>query len=125
MARMRPEDPKPVFDYSRIGFLEQSNVVRLQYDMHRAAMRLEQKDVLLDDVRFEQAWSERERVVGKLVEFMARVLISVPREWMLADAPEEVDWSHPDSFKWLQSQHFGDLRDAMAEASTPETVSGG
>jgi hypothetical protein len=50
---------------------------------------------------------------------MKRVLVSVPREWLLPDAPEALDWSKDKAYKYLESERFGEL----LRAFNPQTVS--
>jgi hypothetical protein len=47
---------------------------------------------------------------------VAQVLVAIPRDWLAPDAPEEIDWSDPDSLDWLLERRYDDLLRAMGEA---------
>jgi len=40
---------------------------------------------------------------------MAQVLKAVPREWLLADAPEIIDWSNPENLDYIQVAYYADI----------------
>ena len=61
--------------------------------------------------------------LGRLDEIEARreallseVLVSVPRDWLVEDAPEGLDWRKAESLDWLLDVQFQPLIEAMAEA---------
>lgn len=37
---------------------------------------------------------------------MAKVVVSVPRSWVVEDAPEQLDWSKAESFEWVDSDRM-------------------
>lgn len=40
---------------------------------------------------------------------LAQVLVSVPREWLTKDAPEELDWSDPESQGYILETRYAEL----------------
>lgn len=60
----------------------------------------------------------------ELQQMLARLVVSVPREWLVEGAPEHLDWSDPASFDWLIADRIADLQQALIEARSPEVVSG-
>lgn len=46
---------------------------------------------------------------------MSRVLVSVPRAWLDDEAPEELDWSQPESLEYVQEQRYAELIQAFTE----------
>jgi len=45
--------------------------------------------------------------------FLAAVVVSIPRAWVVNDAPASLDWRDPDSFDWLRGNRFTDLSNAL------------
>lgn len=37
---------------------------------------------------------------------MAKVVVSVPRSWVVEDAPKNLDWSKAESFEWVDSDRM-------------------
>jgi len=48
----------------------------------------------------------------------------VPRAWLMANAPEKLDWSKPETIDWLRADRMVVLQIAAQEARTPEEISG-
>lgn len=101
---------KPTFDLSNLSWkdskalsLQQIKVARAQSDRDAAGL---------------------EAGYAGIESFLAKVVVSVPRDWLVADAPEEIDWSDPASFDWLRGSHMKKLMLAVAEAQTPAEASG-
>ena len=40
---------------------------------------------------------------------MAQVLVDVPREWLIKDAPEELDWCKVESYDYIQEPRYGEI----------------
>jgi len=55
----------------------------------------------VEQQRVEVAKIEAHQKLNELIDestsLMAQVLVTVPREWLVAEAPDEIDWSNPDS----------------------------
>ena len=120
----KAEEERPEFDFSEYNWVEAREMARLQHEAERAVALLEEKSVLLNIDQFEAALEEERRVMDQLEEGVAHLLVSIPRDWLIASAPDEIDWSKRDSFKWLRANRFRSLQLALAEASGPERVSG-
>lgn len=52
---------------------------------------------------------------------LAKTVISIPREWLAADAPKAIDWGNPASFDYLQAPRFKQLQEAFAVAQDNAT----
>jgi hypothetical protein len=115
---------KPTFDFSRFSWREAKRVQTLQARANQASALIEEKSVLLNPAAFDDALAKLDQVMAELEQAVARVLVSVPREWLVANAPAEIDWSDPASLDWLQGNRMAQLQTAMVLASSPETVSG-
>jgi hypothetical protein len=48
-------------------------------------------------------------------ELISRILKSVPKSWLVTDAPNEIDWSDPANFDYIQSHRYGDLLRIVSE----------
>jgi hypothetical protein len=101
---------KPTFDLGNLSWKDSKALSTQQIRLARAQ---EERDA----VGLEAGFAGMER-------FLARAVVSVPRDWLVTDAPDALDWSDPASFDWLKSARMKDLMKALAEAQSPAEVSG-
>jgi hypothetical protein len=94
----------PEFDFSQVswGMARQSMV----------AQTLMQKAIQTNDPE------TLERALDLIQQYLAKVVVSVPRAWLVGSAPEELDWRDPASFNHLLQRRMGDLLRAMNEAQS-------
>lgn len=85
----------PVFDRSRISHRESKQVTVLQVRVQAA-----QRDLDADMV---------ERCLEEIDAFFAKILVSVPHDYLLDGAPENLDWSDPSSLNWIRADKYDDL----------------
>jgi len=77
--------------------------------------RIDEDDQAYDD--YVQAFYDTRRDSAKMIReqgdiqsnLISVVLVDVPREWLLADAPEKIDWSKPESLDYIQVNHYLDI----------------
>lgn len=124
MGVVAAQDDQPVFNFDRFSWKDAKTITRIQAEAARAAALLADPAALKDEDAFEGALAAQDAVYEKLQAYISRVLVSVPRSWLVSDAPEDLDWSDPASLDWLRGQSFAKLQGAMVDASTPESVSG-
>lgn len=119
------EKPKngsgPKFDFSKVSrqwyrdFQSSlAQATRIQVILKRELtdeMSDEQADALLD--RQEKALDEFEALGDHQAELLVQVLIDVPREWLLANAPDEVDWSKAESLDYIQGNRYTEILELM------------
>jgi hypothetical protein len=124
MARTKdnesPAEAHPVFDFTAYSHKE---ALSMDLDIKRL-MRMDAKtsDASLSDDEFEAALDAYQAHMERIEAHICRVLVDVPRDWLMPDAPATLDWSQPDSLGWLRHDKFLQLRDDMAEARRPENV---
>lgn len=100
-------DEQPVFDLSNLSWRESKSLAVLQLRMQEA-----------------QTADAMEKAFGQIDAFLARVLVSVPRAWLVKDAPADLDWSDAESLNWIQGKKVGALMKALGAAREPEDASG-
>ena len=113
--------PEPIFDFSKVGrvwqerFAESAEVVsRLLVNSERPLRRQKPDEDDEDYDEFVQSFYDKKERVGEQIREQGRiqadlicdVLVSVPREWLLPDAPESIDWSKPASLDLVQVDHY-------------------
>lgn len=96
---------QPVFDFSRISWKQAKDAARAQALMQRGT-----RDA--DVETLEQGYET-------LQSYLARAVVSVPRTWLVDDAPGNLDWGDPASFDWVRSSMMGELIRQMGEAQAP------
>lgn len=94
--------PAPEFDFSNLSWKESK-------EMDYARTKIRKGEAEADVVTMEQGFNEMQ-------QFLAKITVGVPRAWLVADAPEEIDWSDPDSFDYLRGNRMQDLMRAYMEA---------
>ncbi len=112
------------FDFSKSGrkwqdkFAEAAEIVaQIMSDAERPLRRKRDGEDAQDYDDYVQAFYDTRRDSAKMIReqatiqanLMADVLVDVPREWLLADAPEVIDWSKPDSLDYIQLNHYLDI----------------
>jgi hypothetical protein len=101
---------------------------RLKFDLSRLSWK-DSKALSVQQMKLARAQDERdvagvEAGFNGLETFLAKVVVDVPRDWLVADAPEVIDWSDPASFDWLRGGRMKDLMKAVADAQSPGEASG-
>ena len=129
MARTKKDAEQPVFDYSHYSRQQQKRTMRQSIKMQNLAQRLEDhklwlNDGMFDDDAFENGLDEFEEIQAEIEKTISKWLVSVPRDWLVVEAPETLDWSDPQSLDWVRADKFSELSQAAAEARAPEKVSG-
>lgn len=99
-------EDQPTFDVSRLSWRDTKLGYRAQVMIGKAHA---EGDVALMD----------EALAG-MEHLLARAVLTVPRAWLVEDAPEVIDWRDPAAFDWLQGNRFSDLLTAMNTATTPQ-----
>ena len=99
-----------------------------QFDLSRLSWK-DSKALSVQQMRLAKAQAERdidgiEAGYANLEKSLSLVVVSVPRDWLVDGAPEDIDWSDPASFNWLRSTGMRDLVKAFGEAQTPAEASG-
>ena len=46
-------------------------------------------------------------------KLVAQVLVDVPREWLIAGCPDDIDWSDFNSLDYVQEPRYADLLDLI------------
>lgn len=116
--------PQASFDFSKASrkwqdqFAETAEVVaQIMSDAERPLRRKRDDEDAQDYDDYVQAFYDKRRDSAKLIReqatiqanLIAVVLVNVPREWLLSDAPETIEWSKPDSLDYIQVNHYLDI----------------
>jgi len=121
---MADKKPAAVFDYSRVGRQWQDQFAATADKVSRIIVmaerplrrqKAEETDEAYDEYvqgfyDLKEHMGEDIRAQGKVqADLMAQVLVSVPREWLLPDAPEVIDWCNPDNLDLIQVSYYADM----------------
>lgn len=116
---------KPTFNFDRVPYkwARQFGQVFAQLNLSATLMDAPVRgDATEDDkARIRQAKLEAmegfDELVSKRDELICRVLVDVPRDWLIDDAPEAIDWSDPANLQdYLQMNRMDDLLTELGEA---------
>ncbi len=115
---------EPIFDYSKWSYKAQKEVDTLRLWFQQAGKKVDEADPGLTDKEFGKLVDKYEDYRQQIEFSMSRHIVSVPRDWLMGNAPEKLDWSKPDTLGWLRSDRSLMLQKAAADARSPEGISG-
>jgi len=127
---MSENGKKPTFDFTKVSRQwnqafgkSLANAGRAQTIISRpVSLKADDDEVQAYYDRVEKAWDDLEKLANEQAALMAEVLTSVPREWLLTTAPEEIDWSKPENFDWIQSPRYGDILEMLRTGEAQKTA---
>jgi hypothetical protein len=117
-------NPQATFDYSKVGRQWQLEFAQSAEQATRASLLLERpmrkqkpdESAEAYDDAVQAFYDAKDKALGELnrlgdvqAELLTHVLVAVPREWLLADAPETIDWSQVESLNYIQMDHYGQI----------------
>jgi hypothetical protein len=121
----KPEGEQPTFDYGHAGsewrdrFNETlTSVAEAQEVLNRRLPKSisDEDSETYDEAKVQAFYDRRDAAFATIKaaptvqkELMAQVLVDVPRSWLLDSAPEEIDWSDPDSLKYVSYDGYNKL----------------
>lgn len=85
----------PEFDWGNFSYKDSKRVRALTYEYEHRPEDASFEDELAFDEAFEKE--------------LAKLIVSVPRSWLVNDAPEEIDWSDVRSLEYIRGNKFGKL----------------
>ena len=124
MTRKNGKKEEPVFDYAHYSYKDSKAVQKLRVKLQRSAQQIDAADPNLPPEEFDLMVAANEKLVGAIAFDMSQHIVSVPRGWLMANAPEKLDWSKPETLDWVRADRMRILQIAAADARTPESVSG-
>lgn len=90
----------PVFNIENRCFRDEHDLGHLQIEQNAAELALD--DEAYDDMTLE------------MYEYLAdNLVISVPSGWLAEDAPDDLDWSDPESYDWLATGKYEELVNSL------------
>jgi len=117
------EAERPAFDFARFSHRDSKALGRVQLRLQRLAAQVGDAGNMDDDT-FDAKMAELDSLVLEAESVISLALVSVPRSWLVEGAPDALDWSDVASLEWVRADKFDDLRAALIEARSPESVTG-
>jgi hypothetical protein len=120
--------PQPKFDFSRVGKKWQEEFSQSAETATRASftiqrpLRKQRRDEEDDEYSdyVQKFYDDKEAAVDQVkamgdvqTKLMVQVLADVPREWLLGNAPDVIDWSDVASLDYIQSDYYEELLDVI------------
>lgn len=119
---------RPTFDFTKVGrewqdkFADSAEIVsRLLVNAERPLRRQKADEDNEEYDDYVQAFYDAKEQSGKQLreegnkqaDLVCDVLVNVPREWLLPNAPESIDWSNPASLDLIQVDHYLEILDMV------------
>ena len=103
---------EPQFDFSNTSYRNGRRMSRLQMEVELMQRRIneapaEQGMPLLDEL---------DRLLDEMEDAIMQAVVAVPRDWLVTDAPDLIQWGTKDALQWLRSNKFQALMAALMEA---------
>lgn len=114
----------PVFDFSRLGWKDAKASLALVMRLKFVGIQLDEKMSQMDSAEFERVMAEYNALMLDMQQHTAQVVVKVPRDWLVTDAPATLDWGDPASYDYLQQGKWNELQRLIREKLQPEEVSG-
>jgi hypothetical protein len=116
-------EPQPSFDFTKVGrgFMREwtasvekaTRASKVLFDLRpegNSREALAEFDELCDE------WKARfDAEADAQAEMICRILKTVPKTWLITDAPAEIDWSQVDSLDYLQADRYAQLLQTIGE----------
>lgn len=126
MSKGNGHVPAPEFDFSEVsyGWAKQYSKVMARLAATGALIEEKAKNDITPEERAALKAARLEALAGwdELIEerdsLLVMPLVSVPREWLVKSAPEDIDWSDVKSLDWLRGDRLEALMTALNEART-------
>jgi hypothetical protein len=95
---MSKKEPTAVIDRSNVSWRDSKRASKLFYRMETL------------DIQDPDEWEEEyDSLWDQIQEHLSKVIVSIPQEWLVSDAPEDLDWSDGTSIDWIRSDKISDL----------------
>lgn len=116
-------EPQPTFDFTRVG---RNFGKRWQEILHRATAAGKVLMSLMPEGNSREAIEEFEALHAEYHEKLSaigdeqaaeisKILKTVPKSWLLTDAPADIDWSDEESLDWIQVDRYTQLLKIVGE----------
>lgn len=102
---------EPQFDFSHIGHKKARELQKLFTQIQAANRKINEGPIA--DV--DEAVEALDELLNRQDEYIASVLVDVPRDWLVVDAPSQIRWDQVDSLQWLRADKFQPLAKAMQD----------
>jgi len=111
----------PTFDFSKVSRQWNRDFSRSLNEAARASIALQrQPNEDMDDeaveaifARQEQALNDLESIADRQAELLTQVLVAVPTDWLLPDAPPDLDWSAVGSLDYIQANRYAQILEIL------------
>ena len=119
-----PAEERPVFDFSEVsyGWSKEYNRVVFKIEADGALIESNVRDgvdpedaAALRAAKLE-AMAGWDDLISERDRLMVMPLVSVPRTWLVKDAPGDITWDGAECLEWLRGNRIGDLVAALGEA---------
>lgn len=120
----------PVFDFSGVSRQWSMEFTKTAQTAAKAQLTLQRpipKGATDEQI---QAYYDRQDAaldsIGGIAEeqlrLVSKVLKSVPREWLIEGAPDELDWNNSDSYNWIQDQYYTEILQMIQSGEARKTA---
>lgn len=114
---MGEKSPKPTFDFSNVSrewsqsfFKSAQKAAKAQIALQRplrTGATDEQVQAYYDAQ--DAALDEIGKISDEQLALVQQVLTGVPSEWLIAGAPDDLDWSKSESYQWIQDDRYTEI----------------
>jgi hypothetical protein len=109
--------PKPVFDFSGVSRQWSLSFMKSAQAAARAQLTLQRPiRAGMSEDAIQAYYDAQDAALDKISELsdeqldlIVQVLKDVPREWLIAGAPDDLDWGNKEHYDWIQDERYTEL----------------
>lgn len=99
---MSQHNGTPEFDFSNLSWGDEKVLAQMNLKLRKA-----------NDENDAQLMQEAHTGID---QYFAKCITHIPANWLVKDAPANLDWTNPESQNYILGSKIGDLRAEMAKA---------
>ena len=92
--------------------------------LQRLGQRIDEHGAEMSDEEYERTLDKFDAGVQELERLALAQVASVPRAWLVTNAPDDLTCEDDNWWDWLRADKLDELKNAAVEARSPESVSG-
>ena len=110
-AGLTEADEQPTFDFEELSWGDSLKLTEAQMIISEIK---DVKKVQPEDMR------NIYNAFIQITDYLAKITVTVPRKWLVKDAPDTLDFSEPASFGYLKQKYVAAMMEAFGKAQETE-----
>lgn len=105
------EEEKAVIKVMSVGAVREMSRAQRRYIKANQALDQYMLSEATDDAQLEQIEDKRDELLKAFRQQIMPCIVSIPRSWLVEDAPESIGWKEAEDLDWLQNHRLQKVMD--------------